>query len=63
MSPLSIKGLRTDSAPSKKTFELLSSGEPENSSIVHGPCAFLAFMPSTRACPCSWPTLKLSKAM
>ena len=60
--PSSIFGFSTSMAPSKKTWALASSGEPANSSMLYGPFGFLAFMPSSRAWPWSWPTLKLSYA-
>ena len=58
--PSSIFGLSTSMAPSKNTLALLSSGDPANSSMLYGPAALRPAMPSSRAWPCSWPTLKLS---
>ena len=44
----------------KKTWALASSGDPANSSMLYGPFGFFFAMPSSRAWPCSSPTLKLS---
>jgi hypothetical protein len=55
----SIFGCSTLIAPSKKNFALLSSGEPANSSMLHG-LQPLAVRPSMSDWPWITPTLKLS---
>ncbi len=65
--PSSMSGWRTDIAPSKKKWALLSSSEPANSSMLNGPVAVPGWpsavcrpRPVSRALACATPTWKLS---
>ena len=60
--PSSIFGCRTSMAPLKNTGALASVAAPANSSMFHGDAPWFFSMPSRRAVPWSWPTLKLSNA-